>query len=72
MTLVLLDLKQAMGRLSEYVELAIAIHGVALLIVNMTPTPKDDEALDNYTKVVVKTYRAIEILAGIVTPQAKR
>lgn len=61
-----------MERLSEYVALAIAIHGVALLIVNMTPTPKDDEALDNYTKVVVKAYRAIEILAGIVTPQVKR
>lgn len=61
-----------MERLSEYVALAVAIHGVALVVVNLTPTPKDNEALDNYTKVIVKLYRAIEILAGIVSPRVKR
>lgn len=60
-----------MDRLAEFVTLAIAIHGLALVIVNMTPTPKDNEALGNATRVVVKLYRAIEILAGIVSKRAK-
>lgn len=59
-------------QLADYAALAVAIHGVALVVVNMTPTPKDNEALDNYSKLVVKAYRAIEILAGIVSPRAKR
>jgi hypothetical protein len=37
---------------------------VALLIVNLTPTQKDNEA-------VAKYYRVVEILAGIVTRLAK-
>lgn len=61
-----------MERLSEYVALAVAIHGVALVVVNLTPTPKDNEALDNYTRAIVKVYRAVEILAGIVSPKVKR
>jgi hypothetical protein len=61
-----------MERISDYVALAVAIHGVAVVVVNLTPTPKDNEALDTYSKVVVKAYRAIEILAGIISPLAKR
>jgi hypothetical protein len=61
-----------MNHLSDYVALAIAIHGVALAVVNLTPTPKDNEALDSYTKAIVKAYRAIEILAGIISPRVKR
>lgn len=44
---------------------AIAVHGVAVAITNLTPTPKDDS-------VVAAIYRIIEILAGIVTPKAKQ
>jgi hypothetical protein len=61
-----------MNRVSEYVALAVAIHGAAVLIVNLTPTPKDDEALGDVTRMAVKLYRAVEILAGIWTPLAKR
>ncbi len=61
-----------MDRFGQYVALAIALHGVALVIVNLTPTPKDDAALDAVQRVVVKLYRAVEILAGIVGPLAKR
>lgn len=61
-----------MDRFADYIALAVAIHGVALVIVNLTPTPKDNDALDKYTKVVVKVYRAIEILAGIISPRVKR
>ena len=61
-----------MDKLSQYVALAVALHGVALVIVNITPTPKDNEALSNTRRVVVRLYRAIEILAGIVGPLVMR
>lgn len=61
-----------MEHFADYVALAVAIHGVALVVVNMTPTPKDNEALDSYSRLLVKAYRAIEILAGIVSPRVKR
>lgn len=61
-----------MQSLSDYVALIVALHGVALVIVNMTPTPKDDEALDSYRRIAVKLYRAVEIIAGIVSPRVKR
>jgi hypothetical protein len=49
----------------DIVEILIAIHGVALLIVNLTPTPKDDV-------IIAKYYRIIEVLAGIVSKLAKK
>ena len=52
-------------RLSDYVDLAIAIHGAAVVVVNITPTPKDNEALGTIQRIAVKAYRAIELLAGI-------
>ena len=59
--------------LADYVNLAIAIHGVAVVVVNITPTPKDNEALGTYRRLVVKLYRAIELMAGIVNvPTVKR
>ena len=58
--------------LPEIVTVAVALHGLALAIVNITPTPKDDEALSNAARVVVKLYRVVEILAGIISPLAKR
>jgi hypothetical protein len=61
-----------MDKFSEYIALAIAIHGLALVIVNITPTPKDNEYLDAASKVLVKLYRAVEILAGIVSHKAKQ
>lgn len=61
-----------MDRFAQYIALVIALHGLALVIVNLTPTPKDDEALDAAQRVVVKLYRVVEILAGIVGPLAKR
>lgn len=61
-----------MDRFADYIALAVAVHGVAVVIVNMTPTPKDNEALDSYSKLIVKVYRAIEILAGVISPRVKR
>ena len=59
-------------RIAEYVAVAIAIHGAAVAIVNLTPTPKDNEALGKYSRMAVKLYRAVEILAGVITPLVKR
>jgi len=38
-----------------------ALHAAAVIIVNMTPTPKDDA-------IVARLYRVIEVLAGILIP----
>jgi len=58
-----------MGNIIEHaqnlVEILLAVHALALLIVNLTPTQKDNEA-------VAKYYRVVEILAGIVTRFAKQ
>ena len=59
-------------RIAEYVAVVIAIHGAAVAIVNLTPTPKDNEALGKYSRMAVKLYRAIEILAGVISPLVKR
>jgi hypothetical protein len=53
-------------------EIAIAAHATAMLIVNLTPTPKDDEAAGAVGVAIRQAYRALEILAGIVFPLAKR
>ena len=50
---------------AEIVAALVAVHAAAVAIVNLTPTPKDDE-------VVAKAYVVIEWLAGIFTPKAKQ
>lgn len=42
-----------------------AIHAAAVTVVNLTPTPKDDE-------IVAKYYKIIEIAAGLFTRLAKK
>lgn len=56
----------------ELFEVVIAAHAVAMLIVNLTPTPKDNAAVGAAGAVIPKLYRALEMLAGIVLPMAKR
>lgn len=41
------------------------LHILALFVVNFTNTPKDDEA-------VAKFYKAIEVVAGVMTRKAKQ
>jgi hypothetical protein len=57
--------------LEHWVMAGAAAHAVAVVIVNLTPTPKDDAALDTFDRALVKGYRALEILAGIITKLAK-
>jgi hypothetical protein len=54
------------------VAVAVGVHAAAVAIVNVTPTPKDNEALGKYSRMAVKLYRAIELLAGVITPLVKR
>jgi hypothetical protein len=61
-----------MDRVADYVALAVAIHGAAVVWVNMTPTPKDNQQLDKYSRLIVKTYRVIEILAGVISKRVKQ
>jgi hypothetical protein len=56
----------------ELFEVAIAAHATAVLIVNLTPTPKDDAAAGAAGVMIRQAYRALEILAGLVFPLAKR
>lgn len=53
-------------------EVLIAAHAVAVLIVNLTPTPRDDQAVGTAGAMLRQAYRALEILAGVVTPLVKR
>ncbi|MGA1710419.1 MAG: hypothetical protein ACO4CS_04040 [bacterium] len=54
----------SIGKLPELLGVLFALHALAVAIVNLTPTPKDDE-------IVSKAYRLIEILAGLVTKLSK-
>lgn len=56
---------------AEIVSVAMALYAFAAVVVNTTPTPKDDEALDGLARIGVKAYRLIEIIAGIWTRRAK-
>ena len=60
------------GNMRELFEIGLAIHGVAVMIVNLTPTPKDDEAVAGAGAALLQSYRIIEILAGVGTPLVKR
>lgn len=51
--------------LSDLIEIILALHGAAVLIVNLTDTPKDDDLVSRF-------YRGIELFAGIFTPLVKR
>ena len=50
--------------LGALVAIAAAIHTLAVLIVNLTPTPKDDA-------VVARIYKFVETLAGLITKRVK-
>jgi hypothetical protein len=49
----------------DIVAIAAAAHGLALVIVNTTPTPKDNELYGKF-------YKFVEVIAGIVTKIAKK
>lgn len=50
---------------TEIVGILAALHVLALAIVNVTPSKKDDELYN-------KLYKIIELFAGIITKTAKK
>lgn len=60
-----LDFLNTIPYLPEVCTLLLAAKVLAGTIVNMTPTPKDDEWF-------AKGYKYIEFIAGIVTKKAKQ
>lgn len=46
------------GNVDAILAVVVALHGLALAIVNLTPTPRDDE-------IVGKAYKVVEFLAGV-------
>lgn len=59
-------------RIADWFAAFLAAHALAVAVVNLTPTPRDNEALGGLEKAWAKVYPAIEILAGILTPLVKR
>jgi uncharacterized membrane protein HdeD (DUF308 family) len=53
-----------MANLDAIFAILFALHGVALMIVNLTPTPADNAAL-------AKVYSVVEVLAGLVSSKSK-
>jgi hypothetical protein len=53
-----------MNKLSEYLEIALAVHAAASIICALTPTKKDDDILG-------RIYKVLEFLASKYWPNAK-
>jgi hypothetical protein len=58
-------LQYLLNNWAEVAGIAGALHLLALAVVNLTPTPKDDE-------IYGKFYKVIEMIAGIISKTAKK
>jgi len=65
-------LKQLTGHIQNITDVILALHGLAIVIINLTTTPKSkwDSTLVQF--FLSKLYRIIEVFAGLFTPLAKR
>lgn len=63
------QLSQAVG---DIVQIILDLHVLALLIVNFTETPRRTLVDSQRYTFVKRLYRFIELLAGFITPLAKR
>lgn len=57
-------MQQILAHAQNLLTVLFAVHALALAIVNLTPTPKDNT-------MVAKYYRVLEILAGVITRLVK-
>ena len=57
-------MQQILAHAQNLLTVLFAIHALALAVVNLTPTPKDNT-------MVAKYYRVLEILAGVITRLVK-
>lgn len=60
-----MDLITIYNAIETLIMFLIALHSLAVFVVNMTPTPKDDA-------FVARFYRVVEIIAGIISSKAKQ
>ena len=60
-----MDLQFIAKHASDMLQVVSLLHAAALVIVNITPTPRDNEILNGVQGSVKKGYRLIEIFAGI-------
>ena len=58
-------LQYLLNNWAEVAGIVGALHILALAIVNVTPTPKDNE-------IYGKVYKVIEMIAGIISKTAKK
>lgn len=58
--------------LNAVVEIVMNLHLLALLIINVTRTPRDAFSEKTSYTSISRLYRIIEFLAGLVTPLAKK
>jgi len=54
-----------MNKINEYLEIALAIHAAASILVAITPTPHDN-------KFVEKAYKVLEMIALVVGKAKQR
>jgi hypothetical protein len=63
------SVSQALGDLTQ---IAVDLHVLAILIINLTRTPQEKAKGGVGYTALSRVYRVIELIAGLVTPLAKR
>lgn len=61
----------ALSDIKTLLEILVNLHVVAIIIVNLTKTPKAEHG-EAPIKLLHSVYRLIEVFAGLITPLAKR
>lgn len=61
----------AVNEIRTVLEILVNLHVVAIIVVNLTKTPKAERA-SSTTTALGFVYRLVEIFAGLITPLAKR
>lgn len=65
-------LKQLTSHIQSITDVILALHGLAIAIINLTFSPKIKENSTFIEIFLSKFYKLIEIFAGLFTPLAKR
>jgi hypothetical protein len=58
--------------LGDFTQIVVDLHVLALLIINVTRTPREHLKSEAGYTFFSRLYRVIELMAGLVTPLAKR
>jgi hypothetical protein len=63
---------ELLGQINAVIEIFLNLHVLALFIINLTKTPSRALRSTNGYTLTRRAYRVIELLAGLITPLAKR